>query len=94
MYHTMRYYSASIKARVNEAPATLGTQLARAAIGAGLSVVDIAKATGATRTTVYSWYSGKGVTNAYRARVTRLILKLTKAETKEAPTCGQSNQQH
>jgi len=36
----------------------------------------IAKKTGASRTTVYSWFAGRGVTNAYKTAVANLIADL------------------
>jgi transcriptional regulator with XRE-family HTH domain len=58
------------------ANAPLGVRLAKLAVKLDFSVIEIAKKTGASRTTVYSWFSGKGVTNAYKAAVTNLIAEL------------------
>jgi hypothetical protein len=58
---------------------SLGPQLGRAAIRLGFPVVRVAIATGATRATVYSWFYGNEVSNAYRTAVTRLIEILTDA---------------
>ena len=52
---------------------TLGVQLARLAVKHDFSVIDIAKRTGASRTTVYSWFAGRGITNAYKPAVLELI---------------------
>lgn len=76
----MRPYSLAIRQRIRTAPKTFGTKLARLALRRQFSVLHVAACTGATRTTVYNWYSGKGVTPAYRQRVTQLIDILTAAE--------------
>ena len=60
--------------RATNAP--LGVRLAKLAVKLDFSVIDIAKKTGASRTTVYSWFAGRGVTNAYKASVTNLIAEL------------------
>jgi hypothetical protein len=69
----MRYYSVTIKQRVKTGPNTLGLQLARLAILRGISIKEIAYLLDAARMTVYNWFSGKAVTNAYRVKVTQLI---------------------
>lgn len=69
----MRYYSNTIKQRVKAAPDTIGSQLARHAISKDISIREVAYLIGAARMTVYNWYSGKAVTNAYTARVEQLI---------------------
>ena len=69
----MKYYSALIKQRVKAGPNTLGLQLARLAILRGISIKEIAYLLGASRMTVYNWYSGKKITNAYIPRVKQLI---------------------
>lgn len=69
-------YHASTKATIKLAAKTLGSQLGRLAIRKKLSVQAIAQMTGASRTTVYSWFAGKGITNAYRRPVADLINKL------------------
>jgi len=58
------------------ANAPLGVRLAKLAIKRDFSVIDIARKTGASRTTVYSWFAGRGVTNAYKTAVTNLISEL------------------
>ena len=55
---------------------TIGARLARLAMKHELSVVDIAKRTGASRTTVYNWFLGSGVSNAYLPRVEHLVGEL------------------
>lgn len=58
------------------ANAPLGLRLAKAAIRREYSVANIARRTGASRATVYSWFAGRGVTNAYKTLVTDLIKEL------------------
>jgi len=60
---------------------TLGPQLGRASVRLGFSVVKVAQITGATRATVYSWFYGNHVSNAYRRTVTSLINILNDAPT-------------
>lgn len=69
----MRYYDNKIKQRVKAAPRTLGTQLAGLAIKHGYSVAELSTMTGACRQTVYQWYAGHKVSNAYIQHVRKLI---------------------
>ena len=80
----MRYYSAAIRQRVKQGPATVGTRLARAAMLRKLSVQEIAYLVGASRATVYNWYAGGTVANAYQERVTQLSKILTTAASTDA----------
>lgn len=57
---------------------SLGMQLGKLALRKNVSVQDIAANLGASRSTVYSWFAGHGVTNAYRAPVLALIADLQK----------------
>lgn len=66
-------YSDSVRKTVANAPVGLGGQLGRAAVKKEFSVPRIAKATGATRQTVYNWFGGGAVMWAYRERVQQLI---------------------
>jgi len=66
-------YHAHIIERVKKAPCSLGAQLGRLAIKHKVSVQEVARRTGASRVTVYSWFSGGGVTNAYQPAVKKLI---------------------
>lgn len=66
-------YTPQIRAKLKRAPSSLGVQLGRAAIALDFPVTDVARATGASRMTVYNWYSGREVTNAYRRHVQTLI---------------------
>jgi hypothetical protein len=68
---TTRLYLAS-----KNTPKTLGVRLGRLAVRNKLSVQDLALRTGASRTTIYSWFAGKGVTNAYKRTVEDLIKEL------------------
>ncbi len=52
---------------------SLGPQLGRAAVRIGFSVARISQITGATRATIYNWFYGNDVSNAYRMAVTSLI---------------------
>ena len=54
----------------------LGLVLRKQAHRKKFSVIKVAAFTGASRTTVYSWFAGGGVTNAYRPVVTALIESL------------------
>jgi len=65
-------YRTHIRDAVKSGDNSLGPQLGRAAVRLGFPVVHVAAATGATRATVYSWYYGNRVSNAYRNAVTRL----------------------
>jgi hypothetical protein len=58
---------------------SLGPQLGRAAVRLGFPVARIAVATGATRATVYSWFYGNQVSNAYRTAVSTLTAILQDA---------------
>ena len=69
-------YQAKTKALVKAAPRTLGVRLAKLAIKHNVSVQEVSAITGASRVTVYSWFSGGGVTNSYRAAIKALILQL------------------
>ena len=69
----MKYYSALIRQRVKSGPSTLGIQLARLAISREISVQEIAQLLGASRVTVYNWFAGKRITNAYVPRVKLLV---------------------
>jgi plasmid maintenance system antidote protein VapI len=72
-------YSEKTKAIIANAPKTLGTDLARWAMLRDISVKRIAMATGATRQTVYNWFTGSTeVTSAYKDRVTTIIDTLKK----------------
>ena len=66
-------YSDAAKESVRKGSKTLGNQIVRWAISLNFSVIKIAKATGATRQTVYNWMRGGNVTNAYKERATSLL---------------------
>lgn len=76
-------YSPTVKAAVAASPKTLGNKLGRWAIQLDFPVTKIAKYTGATRQTVYNWFSGTEVTNAYRDRVQALLTILSSSTTAE-----------
>lgn len=75
--------SMKLKEQVLKAPKTLGNQLGREAVRLDFSVLRVAKYTGATRWTVYTWFKGGAVTPAYRTRVKGLISILQGARTAE-----------
>lgn len=76
-------YRTELKQAVAKAPKTLGNQLGRWAVHLDFSVVRIAKATGATRQTIYNWMVGGQVTQAYRERVQALLTILRNSATAE-----------
>lgn len=80
----MRYYSPTIRQRVKAGPNTLGIQLARHAIRMDLSIKEVSHLVGASRMTVYNWYNGRAVTNAYQPRVKQLIEILKTAPSSDA----------
>jgi hypothetical protein len=67
-------YSEKIRQVVGEAPPGLGTELGRWAVLRDISMQKIAIITGATRQTVYNWFTGAtAVTPAYQDKVTEVI---------------------
>ena len=66
-------YSPNTILAVKDAPKTSGNTLGRLAVQLDFSVLRIAKATGATRQTVYNWFTGGEVLGAYKPRVERMI---------------------
>ena len=76
-------YHASTKALVKVTSKELGARLGKLAVSKGLSVLQIARLTGASRTTVYSWFAGRGVTNSYRYVVKELIKTLQHGSTEQ-----------
>ena len=76
-------YSDLTKFNVSKAPKTLGNQLGRWAVHLDLPVIQIAKATGATRQTVYNWFHGREVMNAYKNSVTIIVNILKTSATAE-----------
>jgi hypothetical protein len=72
-------YSEKIVAMVHEGPKTLGTDLGRWAIRRDISMKKISVVVGATRQTVYNWFTGTTeVTPAYQDRVNQIIEVLKK----------------
>ena len=76
-------YSNIIKETTAKAPKSLGNQLGRWAIHLDFPVIKIAKYTGATRQTVYNWFSGTEVTPAYREKVSNLLRILQSSKTSD-----------
>lgn len=78
-------YSEKIKDAIDKAPKTLGNQLGRWAVYLDFPVTKIAKSTGATRQTVYNWFSGGEVAPAYRNSVQGLVdIMQTSASSEDA----------
>lgn len=79
---------------IKKGPHNLGNNLGRAAVDLDFSVQKIAKATGATRQTVYNWMFGNEVLTPYRPVVTKLlsILKTARdAEIAWSTVCAEFN---
>lgn len=76
-------YSDTVKSKTLTAPKTLGNQLGRWAIHLDFPVIQISQYTGATRQTIYNWFSGTDVTPAYRERVSALLAILQTSSTSE-----------
>jgi hypothetical protein len=66
-------YSTQTINMVMKAPKTLGNQLGRWAVHHKFPVIKIAKATGASRQSVYNWFGGGEVFVAYRPVVSSLL---------------------
>lgn len=77
-------YSPQTITLINKGPRNLGNQLGRAAVRLDFSVMRIAKATGASRQTVYNWMSGGDVLIPYRPLVERLLEILKTSRTADA----------
>lgn len=75
-------YHLTTKTLLRDTPMTMGVRLGRLALRRRVSVQEIAERTGASRTTVYSWFAGRGITNAYRKPVEALIKELRQPRTK------------
>ena len=76
-------YSEKLKQRVEQAPRTLGNQLGRWAIHHDVSAQKLALVTGATRQTVYNWFTGSDVTPAYRDVAKVVLTTLINSQTGE-----------
>ena len=75
-------YSEKTKQLIADAPPSLGTNLAQWAVQRGVSVQQVATATGATRQTVYNWFTGTTlVTPAYQEKVL-IVLDILKSISK------------
>jgi len=89
-------YSPSTVYTINRGPRNLGNTLGRLAVSLDFSVLRIAKATGATRQTVYNWMGGGEVLTPYRPRVEQLINIMRAARSAEEAwkkTCAEFNLQ-
>ena len=72
-------YSQKIIERINEAPDTLGNELAKLAIRRDISMQRISLIVGASRQTVYNWFTGvTEVAPSYKERVEQVIIVLSK----------------
>jgi len=76
-------YSASTVSRINTSPRTLGNKLGRRAVAIDFSVLRIAKATGATRQTVYNWLFGGTILSPYKPLVVRLLAVLAESKSSD-----------
>lgn len=76
-------YHKEIVDKVKTLPVTLGVRLGRWAIYLDLPATKIARATGASRQTVYNWFAGGTVMNAYAPAVERLIKCMQSSKTAE-----------
>jgi hypothetical protein len=76
--HAMPYSQKIIEA-VNKTPKTLGTELGRWAVRRDLSMQRISLIVGASRQTIYNWFTGvTDVAPAYQERVEKVISVLSK----------------
>lgn len=76
-------YREKTKSAVKASPLNLGSRLGRRAVSLGVSVIDLARFTGATRKTCYNWITGGFVISAYRPRVEAVYEVLKTAKTHE-----------
>lgn len=79
----MAYYKSTIRKKLALAPAGLGKTLGNEAVRINLSAVRIAKATGATRQTVYNWFFSGQVAPYYRDKVNVVLEIMHNAGTAE-----------
>jgi hypothetical protein len=72
-------YSQKIIEKINEAPTSLGTDLGKWAIRRDVSMKRISMIVGASRQTVYNWFTGMTeVAPSYKERVEQVIIVLQK----------------
>jgi hypothetical protein len=76
-------YHVNFITKVKQLPLTLGVRLGRWAIYHDISVTDLARASGATRQTVYNWMHGGEITPSYRNTVERLVSCLQSSKSTE-----------
>jgi hypothetical protein len=87
-------YTSKYRERVFNAKPLLGNKLGRFAISLDFSVLRIAAATGATRQTIYNWFTGSPVAPYYKSAVQVLLSILIKSKTAEEAwrdTCKEFN---
>lgn len=80
----MAEYSQTVQRAIAKGPKTLGNQLGRWACNRGLPITKLSLATGATRQTLYNWFAGGNVTQAYRERVQEILDILRASATEES----------
>ena len=76
-------YHSKIVAVIKAQPLTLGVRLGRWAVYLDVPAVKLARATGATRQSVYNWMKGGEVFVAYRPAVLRVIKCMESSQTAE-----------
>jgi predicted transcriptional regulator len=76
-------YSVKTVHDVKNAPKGLGNTLGRLAVSLDFSVMRLAKATGASRQTIYNWMLGGEVMGVYQPRVERIVQILKDARSAE-----------
>jgi len=76
-------YKSVIRKKIALAPTSLGKTLGSHAVRTDFSVLRIAKATGATRQTIYNWFFGGVVAPYYRDKVTEIVDILRDSQTAE-----------
>lgn len=76
-------YRTKVAEKIRSAEATDGKRLGLEAMRLDFPVTQIARATGATRQTVYNWFVGKPIAPYYAERVTKMLQILKGADTAE-----------
>jgi transposase len=72
-------YSQKIIEKINDAPISLGTELGKWSVRRDVSMKRIAEIVGASRQTVYNWFTGvTEVAPSYKDRVEQVIVVLQK----------------
>ena len=67
-------YSKKIIEAINEAQPSLGTELGKWSVRRDISMMRVATVVGASRQTIYNWFTGATeVAPAYQERVTKIL---------------------